>query len=164
MLSKLTAINDVIYKVMNSLCGVLLAIFALCVFIQVVTRNYIHYNLPWTAELSLLCFVWGVMLGSAVAVRKSRHYVVDLLPQSCNRFIGGLDIMAMLVCLGIFAVLAMAGYDFAMLGLDRRGNSVPISMAWTFSSIPVSACAMILFGVEVLWKRILDVKEGTCDK
>lgn len=164
MLSILTAINEVIYKVMCSLCGVLLAVFALCVFVQVVTRNYIHYNLPWTAELSLLCFVWGVMLGSAVAVRSGRHYVVDLLPQSCKRFIGVLDIMALLVCLGIFGVLLFAGYNFAMLGLDRRGNSVPISMAWTFSSIPVSAALMILFGVEVIWKKILAVKEGTRDE
>lgn len=162
MLSILTAINNVIFKVMSSMCGLLLAVFALCVFTQVVTRNYIHYNLPWTAELSLLCFVWGVMLGSAVAVRSGRHYVVDLLPQSCNKLIGWFDVLATLVCLGIFGVLLVAGYDFALLGLGRRGNSVPISMAWTFASIPVSAGAMILFGVEVLWKKILVVKEGAC--
>jgi len=159
VLSILTTVNQVIYKVMSYMCGALLAVFALCVFVQVITRNYIHYNLPWTAELSLLCFVWGVMLGSAVGVRSGRHYVVDLLPQSCKRFIGMLDIMALLLCLGIFIVLLIAGYDFAMLGLNRRGNSVPISMAWTFSSIPVSAALMILFDIEVLWKKILSVKE-----
>ncbi|WP_461208302.1 TRAP transporter small permease [Desulfocurvus sp. DL9XJH121] len=175
MLSILTAVNDRLYKVMHTLCGVLLAVFALCVFIQVVTRNYIHFNLPWTSELSLLCFVWGVMLGSAVAVREGRHYVVDFLPASCSKFVGGLDLVAMGVCLFIFFVLIKTGYDFSMLGLNRRGNSVPISMAWTFASIPVSASAMVLFGVEVLWKKINDVRagcacdartveEGTCDE
>lgn len=175
MLSVLTAVNDRLYKVLSSLCGVLLAVFAVCVFIQVVTRNYIHYNLPWTAELSLLCFVWGVMLGSAVAVRSGRHYVVDLLPQSCSGLIGILDILAMVICMGIFCVLVKAGWDFTRLGLGRLGTSVPISMAWTFSSIPFSAAAMLLFGAEVIWKRVIDLragcgcnardaKEATCDE
>ena len=129
MLSKLSAFNAFLQRVMQTSCGLLLAVFALCVFTQVITRNYIHLNLPWTSELSLLCFVWGVMLGSAVGVRQNRHYVVDLLPASCSRFIGGLDIIAMGICLYAFWIFITSGYDFAMLGLNRRGNSVPISMA-----------------------------------
>jgi TRAP-type C4-dicarboxylate transport system permease small subunit len=160
----LTAVNDRLYKLLRALCGLLLAVFCICVFVQVVTRNYIHVNLPWTAELSLVCFVWGVMLGAAVGVRQCRHYVVDLLPQSCTRYIGILDVVATVISLYVFYVLVTAGYDFTVLGLARRGSSVPISMAWTFASIPVSGAAMLLFGLETLWKKIRAVKEGTCNE
>ncbi|UFS56634.1 TRAP transporter small permease subunit [Comamonadaceae bacterium M7527] len=54
-------------------CEVLLALFVVLLFIQILARQLFGYSIAWSEELSTYMFVWFAYLGAVVAAKKSAH-------------------------------------------------------------------------------------------
>jgi TRAP-type C4-dicarboxylate transport system permease small subunit len=60
-------------KLENYLCQLLLCLFVVLLFVQVILRVIFNYGIPWSEELSRFAFVWFVFLGASYAARLSAH-------------------------------------------------------------------------------------------
>jgi len=134
-----------------------LAVLVATVFLQVVARNYLHFPLLWTNELAVLTFIWSIFLGSAVAVRRRKHYVVEILPPSFVKTNVTMDVLADVVIMAMIYVMVVDGYGYTMMGFSRLSTSISMPQAYFFLPIPLSGIAMFLFNIEVL---VEDVKKA----
>jgi TRAP-type C4-dicarboxylate transport system permease small subunit len=156
----LTKINNALCVVLRAACLFLVIVFTCLVIFQVLARNYILISVPWTDEVAIIFFVWAVMLGSAVGVRKRVHYIVDLFPASYIRVNTLMDLAAGLLMFLIITVLLWGGVVYFKMGLSRNFNSVIITMAWLFICLPVSTVCMLLFTLENLITDIGRLKKA----
>ncbi len=147
-------LNDYIEKSFLILGIGLLGIFIAAVFLQVVARNYLRLPLMWTDEVAVMSFVWSVFLGSAVAVRRKRHYTVELFPSRMVRTNAFLNVLADGACFFLMYVMVVYGWTFTRMGLSRFSTALGIAKAYFFFAIPVSGVAMVLFGIEVFVKDL----------
>ncbi|MFQ3620460.1 MAG: TRAP transporter small permease [Spirochaetales bacterium] len=145
-------LNDFIEKLFLTLGVGLLTVFIVAVFLQVVARNYLHLPLMWTDEVAVISFVWSVFLGAAVAVRRKRHYTVELFPSRLVRTNALLNVLADGACFFLMYVMVVYGWTFTQMGLSRFSTALGIAKAYFFFAIPVSGTAMVLFGFEVFVK------------
>ncbi|MCF3936250.1 TRAP transporter small permease [Acuticoccus sp. M5D2P5] len=157
----LKRVNDAIEAVLLNIAALLFVLFIAIVFLQVVARNYLQISLLWTDEVALLCFVWTVLLGAAVAVRKRLHYVVEVLPASFVRANRGLQLFAGLACLVLIYVMIVPGYGLAEMGWRRYSISLRMPLYYLFLSFPVAGVAMALFTVEVFLEDVRAFRSGT---
>ncbi len=127
---------------------VLLSVFTFVIFLQVLSRNYFHWPLLWTNEVALACFMWTVFLGSAVAVRQKKHYVVEVFPRKFAALNLALDAIATVSIYVLIYVMIFHGYRFGKMGLKTFSTSIGISQAYFFFAIPVSGVGMLLFHLE----------------
>jgi hypothetical protein len=124
------AINDLVERVFMIVAGVLFAIFIATIFYQVLARNYLSISVNWTDEVALLCFVWSVFLGAAVAVRRRAHYVVELLPEgfiTANNAlrVNGADLRCKVVGEGGNLGLTQLGrIEYSRFGCGGRGGRI----------------------------------------
>lgn len=151
----LRKMNNGIEKVFASLSVILLATFIIVVFVKVIARNYMKISMVWADEVALLCFLWTVFLGAAIALRHKQHFIVDLSPDKVRLNIT-LDVVSHFIVLTLIYVMIHHGYQFTMSGLARASNSLPFSLAYFFAPIPISGAAMLLFTIEMIIK---DVKQ-----
>lgn len=154
------AINDLIERAFMIVAGVLFAIFIATIFYQVMARNYLSISVNWTDEVALLCFVWSVFLGAAVALRRQAHYVVELLPERFITANNALRLFGSLACLPVIYVLMVHGQIFTEMGLRRASVSLGIPLAYVFAAIPMSGLAMALFSVEVIRDDLRRLRSG----
>lgn len=147
-------LNDFIEKVFLILGVFLLSVFILAVFLQVVARNYLHLPFIWTDEVAVMSFIWSVFLGAAVAVRRKRHYTVELFPPHWKRVNTILDTVSDLACLFFMYVMITYGYTFTYMGLSRFSTAVGIPKAYFFLAIPVAGVAMFIFSIELIYRDI----------
>jgi TRAP-type transport system small permease protein len=154
------AINDLVERVFMIVAGVLFAIFIATIFYQVLARNYLSISVNWTDEVALLCFVWSVFLGAAVAVRRRAHYVVELLPEGFITANNALRLFGSVACLPVIYVLVVHGQIFTGMGLRRASVSLGIPLAYVFAAIPVSGLAMAAFSVEVIRDDLRRLRSG----
>lgn len=134
--------------VLRAMCLVLVSIFTCLVIFQVLARNYLRISVPWTDEMALIFFVWSVMLGAAVGVRKRVHYLVDLFSASWVRLNVVMDIIANILIVIVILVLLWGGVIYFQMGLSRNFNSIIFTMSWLFISLPISAVCMLFFTAE----------------
>ncbi|MFQ3622536.1 MAG: TRAP transporter small permease subunit [Acetobacteraceae bacterium] len=125
---------------------------------QVAGREVLGVPALWTQEAALLLFTWCVFLGSAVAVRRSAHYVCEVLPPSmprgraCLKLVGDAGIAVGAV------VLFWGGLGFAEIGLFRDLETLGIAEAWQMAALPVGAALMLLFLAEVVAEDLAAVR------
>lgn len=143
----LEKINNGIEKICLTIGFLLLSTFIIVVLSKVVFRNFLNIPMMWADEVAVLCFIWTVFLGAAVAVRYKQHYIVDLAPSKIKLNLS-LDILSHLIVLTLIYVMVFHGYSFTMMGLSRFSTALTIPLAYTFASIPVSGLFMFFFTVE----------------
>lgn len=143
------------------LVGVMTAlVMALTVIVsyQVFSR-YVGFIPPylWTEEASRFCFIWLVLLGSAIAVREGTHFTIDVLPEEMPAWLQRtVEVMVLSLIALIALVMFFGGLRFAEIGWTRISTTSGIRLAWVYAAIPVSGFSILLFVAE----QLVDVFRG----
>lgn len=153
---KIKVISDIIEKVCEGAGILAVAAFVVMISLQVVCRNLLKIPMVWGNDISVVCFVWSVFLGSAIAVRHRTHYVLAFLPERFAKTNCLLDIIADIAGLIFFYVLIRYGGTYTIMGMKRLSTAINIPQAYFFACIPVS-------GVFMMWYTLIhmvnDVKK-----
>lgn len=162
----LRAINDRFERVSLVLAGLCAAFLTAIVFLEVVARYVLWYSFIWSEEATIFCFQWITFLGGAVALRKNKHFSVDIFKNRLERGLPGrLRNIAVRVLELVFAVVFVVyGTQFALLSLKRYSYALGIPIVHVTSAVPVSGIVMMAFSLERLLSTFLGTRnEGLRD-
>jgi C4-dicarboxylate transporter, DctQ subunit len=113
-----------VYVLEDVLSRLLIALIALIVFVQVISRYVFSKAITWSEELSTIAMVWAVYLGAAMAMRKRFHIrilvLVRLMPRTmalATVIIG--DILFLLFC----GLMLWFSYEYLSLLWTRASFS-----------------------------------------
>lgn len=131
------------------------------VMIATVTYQVMGRYLPqiprflWTEEISRYGFIWMVMIGATLGVRRFDHFNLEIfqdkLSPRARRFAFiFIDLSILTVCL----FFAIKGWEFVESGFLRRSLASKIPMAWIYGSLWFAGINMSLFAVERIIKSV----------
>lgn len=153
----MTKLNKILDRMEEYLAVSTMLISSLLVFTQVVLRYLFHETLYWSEEVARYLVIWGVFIGSSIAVREKGHATVDaivvLLPTKFKRLffifanLAGIVFCLVLIWSGILVVSSVISY----------GNVTPslgISMAVPYLAVPVGGAMMLYRFLQLLLKGI----------
>lgn len=132
------------------LCGLMLAGFTLAELADVVFRLLLH---PWlnAQEWSIAFFVWGVFMGSAVAVRRNDHVRLSAIAESFQgRRRTAIEVLQQAVMLAVSGVMVYYGYLNYLNGFGQFLMPSLTPIAVLYAAIPASGALTALFSVEQL--------------
>jgi TRAP-type transport system small permease protein len=129
--------------------ALLLASILLSVTAQVASRIVGVAFLVWTDEVTRVAVVWITFLGSAVGVRRTSHFVIDLfvkmLPARIERV--ARYVIWVAVLLGVLVLIGI-GWQLAEIGLQRVYPITRISQTWAWAAVPLGSALMLLYLIE----------------
>ena len=154
-MSLLSRVNDVVERVLLWLVTAMFVSFICVVVLQVLGRNLLRFlTLLWTIDVALMMFIWSVYLGSALAVRRNVHYIIELVPPKLLRTNAVLDIIAALLVFVVLYVFVFVGVEYLENAATRVSLAIGLSQVYFYLAIPVAGAAMTLFLVEVVIERL----------
>ena len=121
--------------------------------VNVFLRYLLSRPISWAEEISVLLFVWVVLLGAGLVQKKDEHvaisYVFDLFPvkwKIMTLVFGNLCICAVLV------VHLLSGIN--LLKLQMKGSMISVNMSSGFFALAVlvGIAAMLLFTIDSTMK------------
>jgi TRAP-type transport system small permease protein len=133
------------YDALGHVGGLILAIMAGAVFLQVVLRFLGRTGIDGLEEVPRYLFVWLVMIGAAAAMQRGQHTVLDY-------FINGLGPRARALVLvftnavGIFLFAYLIKLSFVLVPNAQFQTSAGLGLplGWVFAAIPVGSALIIL--------------------
>lgn len=137
--------SDLIEKVCEGIGTLSVAAFVVIISLQVVCRNFLKIPMVWANDISVVCFVWAVFLGSAIAVCHRAHYVLAFLPDRFEKSNCLLDIISNIAGIIFFYVLIRYGSVYTIMGMKRLSTAINIPQAYFFMCIPLSGCFMMWY-------------------
>ncbi|WP_305988817.1 TRAP transporter small permease [Roseibium sp. MMSF_3544] len=160
MLRGLDTFNRGLEKVLEWVLLALLAFFLSLILYQIVSRNLpVLPPIYWTEEFSRFAFQWTIMLGTALGVYHSDHFVLDAFPKNSrmDRFTRYLREIV-LVLIAIFFI--WSGWEFAETGWRRRSTAAQLPMFWIYVCFFTAGVVMALF----MLQRVLTLLTKGLDK
>ena len=120
---------DVLEKVEKAILAVTVGIMVIIIAYQVIMRYIFAHANSWSEELARYLFIYDVMIGAAIAIRRNSHLQIDIL---------------------------LLSYSITLVQTGARTMSagLGIPMSIPYSCMPVGIVLMLLTSIEVLFKNI----------
>lgn len=139
-MTSLIQFSERFVRLVHNISAICLAVAALLVFYQVITRFVIGHSATWTEVLARAVVIWMVFLACGPAIRLGRMIPIDvlreMLPERMQiwliRFVFGatLVFLAVLIWYGCRMTLRVVGQQVAMLNM---------SAAWFYAALPIGS-------------------------
>lgn len=155
----LTGIGDAFAWAENLFLTVAMIALTVVVFVQIIARNTGHYVF-WTEDVSILLFTWVVFIGSAGAVRRGTHYLMDVWDDKhvlLKRFV---CLFSALLVAAYTCLLIWQGVYMSWLVRGRESGAGGIGMGYYFISLPLGSFLSIVHLVEATLRE-WDQKENS---
>lgn len=138
------------------LTAILVAISVVLV-LQVFMRYFVNSPLVWAEELARYLLVWCTMIGTSLAVRESRHIVVDFAPVLFGpRSIGLFRLISMtgIIVFGIVIIVYSLPFIERVQQMNQLSPSLEIPIWWVYLALPVGAAASILRAIQQIYLQL----------
>ncbi|MCP3397183.1 MULTISPECIES: TRAP transporter large permease subunit [unclassified Bradyrhizobium] len=148
LLAIMDSIDRLIGRGLDVCVMLLLTAEILLLFAGVLARYVFLRPIIWSDELASMLFLWLVMLGSAIALRRGEHMrMTALFAFVSPRMRAHLDAFALAASLGLVVLLFPAALDYALEEAIVRTPAMDLSNSWRASAVPVGFGLMGIFAL-----------------
>lgn len=134
----------------------LLAVIFVAFILQIVLRYALDWPVGWTAELSVVAWLWLVLWGAAFVLKDHEEIRIDLLPHllgpRAQRVAQAIGSIAVVV---LFGMALPATWDYVTFMKVEKSSYLKIRFDWLYAIYLVFAVAVMarhLWQLAMLWR------------
>ena len=139
----------------HNIAALLLATMFGCFIVQIVLRYVFNYPVGWTEELSILCWMWGILWGAAFVVTERDEVRFDILygnvPEGVRRVF---TVITGLALIGLYGVSLPAAWSFVAFMKVERSAYLHEPINYLYSIYVIFAVACIVRYAWLVWVAI----------
>jgi TRAP-type transport system small permease protein len=146
------------YEGLGYLAGLILAVMAGAVFLQVVLRYLGWTGIDGLDEVPRYLFVWLVMLGAAAAMHRGEHTLLGYFRDRLGRRGRALAIIAVNAAgIAFFAYLIKVSFVLVPNSNFQTSAGLGLPLSYVYIAVPVGAALIILPMARVLYFALRDL-------
>jgi TRAP-type transport system small permease protein len=146
------------YEGLGYLTGLILAIMAGAVFLQVVLRYIGWTGIGGLDEVPRYLFVWLVMLGAAAAMHRGEHTLLGYFRDRLGRRKRALAIIVVNAAgIALFVYFIKLSFILVPNAHLQTSPSLGLPLSYVYAAVPVGAALIILPMVRVLFLALRDL-------
>ena len=147
-------IIDGYFSFLQIVLTILMGMLIIPVTMQIFSRySDIIPRYIWTEELSRFCFIWIILVGAMIALRKNEHFAVDLLPPPKTNKGKAISLMFVdLMAFGMAVIFVVWGWPLIKFGLLQTSEMADLPMVFIYVAWPITGITWMLF----LSERVVD--------
>jgi TRAP-type transport system small permease protein len=143
------------YDALGHLGGFILAVMTAAVFLQVVLRYAGSAGFDGLEEVPRFLFVWLVMIGSASAMQRGQHTVLDyFINQFTPRGRALIVIAVNAASIVLFAYLIKLSLVLVPNAQLQTSAGLGLPLGWVFAAIPIGSALIIVPMVIQIYKAL----------
>jgi TRAP-type C4-dicarboxylate transport system permease small subunit len=152
-------------------CAFLVALFVICLTLQVFFRFVMGASLTWSEELSRFAFIWAIYVGASMAVKQQQHIRVTaqyyLLPRGLRFPVWMLSDLVWVVFNILFAIQGIELVHHA-IQFPEITPALGWHAFWVYAIIPAGFILMTLRTIQLYyrsfkdgtWRKLVKIGEG----
>lgn len=132
--------------------AILMVLLVLDVWLGVVARYGLRWQIPWTEELARYLMIWAALLAISAGIAHREHIGFVLILRKLPRFLQKFMLVAFdTVGFAFFAFMFVYGIGMTLTGAKQFAMIFDMSMAWPYASVPVASflCALQMILVAI---------------
>ena len=139
----------------QNISALLLATMFTCFLVQILFRYVFNSPVGWTEELSILCWMWGVLWGAAFVLAEHDEVRFDILygnvPEGVRRVFTVITGLALII---LYGVSLPAAYGFVAFMKVERSAYLHVPINYLYSIYVIFAVACIVRYAWLIWNAV----------
>ena len=139
----------------QNVAALMLATMFVCFLVQILLRYVFNFPVGWTEELSILCWMWGVLWGAVFVLSERDEVRFDVLygkvPESVRRVF---TIATGLVLIGLYTISLPAAYRFVAFMKVERSAYLHVPINYLYMIYVIFAVGCIVRHCWLVWNAI----------
>lgn len=159
MLKGYSKFLDALEKVEKAILAITVAIMIIIITYQVIMRYVFANANSWSEELARYLFIYDVMIGAAMAIRRNSHLQIDILINLMKpkaRIL--LSIVATLAGMVFIGFLFAYSITLVQTGARTMSAGLGIPMSIPYACMPIGLVLMFLTSIEFIFKNIEELR------
>lgn len=141
--------KETLFKIEAAISGLAFSTLIIITSINVVYRIFFLKTIPWTEEVSYLCFNWAVFFGACMLYSTQGLIAIDILvdhlPAKARHSIrAGTFLLLFVLCV----LLVIWGFDFAIAAWVRPSSFLHIPYFFYDVSVPLASMIMAGYSLD----------------
>lgn len=133
------------YEGLGYLGGLILAVMAAAVFLQVVLRFLGKSGIDGLEEVPRYLFIWLIMIGGASAMQRGQHTVLDYFVNLCGvRMRAAFLVLTTGAGLGLFLYLIKLSLTLVPNAQLQTSAGLGLPLGYVYAAVPVGAVLIAL--------------------
>lgn len=159
----LTAIKNVLDKILFILGALSLAIMTVLVVYQVIVRYFFKSPSSTAGPASQYLFVWMIMFGSAYVFGSREHLTIDLLKDKFSPRLYMITEILANICLFVFILLicVYGGWHYTMTQAAQIDPTLHISKAILYASVPFTGVITLYYAIYNCIQAVINYQHGS---
>ena len=147
----------------EDVAALLLGLMFVAFILQIAFRYIFNFPIGWSSELSVICWLWLVLWGTAFVLREREEIRFDLLylgiGRRGRRACAALFSVALLV---LYGASLKGSFDYVSFMKVEKSSYLKIPMSWVYSIYVIFLVAIMVRYLWLLWRlaRGADPIEG----
>ena len=122
----------------------LLAVMFLAFVVQIVFRYFFNFPVGWASELTVVCWLWLVLWGSAFVLRDREEIRFDLLYGAAGRRARiGMALAFTVALLALYGASFKASWAYVAFMKVEKSSYLKIRMDWLYSIFVIFLIAIL---------------------
>jgi C4-dicarboxylate transporter DctQ subunit len=136
----------------HNIAALLLATMFTCFLVQIFFRYVLNNPVGWTEELSILCWMWGILWGAAFVVTESDEVRFDIVYGNVSEGVRRVfTVITGLALIGLYGVSLPAAWSFVAFMKVERSAYLHVPIVYLYSIYVVFAVACIVRYAWLVW-------------
>jgi len=154
-MTTLATIGQWLRRRAENIAALLLGTMFIAFLVQIVCRYVFSWPAGWAFELTILCWLWGVLFGAAFIVGEKEEIRFDVIYGSVRP-----QVRRVMVVIGGLALLVLFGmslpavYSYVSFMKVERTAYLRIPMNWAYSVYVIFAVAVLVRYVWLVWRAL----------
>ena len=144
----------------ENVAAIMLAVMFCAFIVQIVFRYVFNFPIGWTAELTLVLWLWLVLWGASFVLTESEEIRFDLIVGAVGRRARiAMGVIATVTLIVLYAASFPASLSYVRFMKVEKSSYLGIPFDWLFSIYPIFLVAVL---VRYLWllSRLLRGRES----
>jgi TRAP-type C4-dicarboxylate transport system permease small subunit len=129
----------------HNIAALLLATMFVCFLVQIFFRYVLNNPIGWTEELSILCWMWGILWGAAFVVTEGDEVRFDILYGNVSSGVRRIfTVITGVALIALYGISLPAAWDFVAFMKAERSAYLHVPIVYLYSIYVVFAVACIV--------------------
>ena len=148
--------SDWLYRRAENLLAAMLAMMFVAFLLQIGLRYLTNLRTGWTAELSVMLWIWLVLFGAAFVTRESEEIRFDLIYGAVGSKAKRVMLMvAALILIALYGRSLPAAYDYVSFMKVEKSAYLSFRFDWVFCIYIVFVVAILVRYVYLAWRAVV---------
>jgi TRAP-type C4-dicarboxylate transport system permease small subunit len=139
----------------ENLIAAMLGVMFVAFIVQIVFRYFFNLPTGWSTELSLICWLWLVLWGTAFALKEKDEIRFDIFLSAAGpRMRRAMALVIAVAAVALYGLSLPGTYKYVEFMKVERSSYLNIRLDWMYSVYVIFVVAVILRYIWIFWEAL----------